>query len=123
MAVTNVTSFGRSGLSDWVVQRVSAVVLALYLIFIVGYLLVTPDVDYAAWTALHSGFCVRLLSLFAVLALAAHAWIGLWAVLTDYVTVRLLGPKATPIRVFLQLGMIAVTLSYVVWAIAILWGK
>ena len=34
MAVTNVTSFGRSGLSDWIVQRVSGVVLTVYLVVI-----------------------------------------------------------------------------------------
>ena len=122
MAVGNVTSFGRSGLSDWLVQRVSAVVMTVYLVFIFAYLVCGGDVSYADWKTLHSHFLVRLLSLFAILSLAAHAWIGLWAVLTDYVTVRLMGPKATAIRVFLQLGMIAVILAYVVWAIAILWG-
>jgi succinate dehydrogenase / fumarate reductase membrane anchor subunit len=122
MAVGNVTSFGRSGLSDWLVQRVSAVVMTVYLIFIFGYLVCGGDVSYGDWKTLHSHFLVRLLSLFAILSLAAHAWIGLWAVLTDYVTVRLMGPKATAIRVFLQLGMIAVILAYVVWAFAILWG-
>jgi len=122
MAVRNVTSFGRSGLSDWLLQRVSAVVMVVYLVFIVAYVLSAGEVNYSDWKSLHQHFLVRLLSLFAVLSLAVHAWIGLWAVLTDYVTVRLLGPKATPIRVFLQLAMIAVTLTYVVWAIAILWG-
>lgn len=122
MAVGNVTSFGRSGLSDWLVQRVSAVVMTIYLVFVVGYLLISGEVTYLEWKALHSHFLVRLLSLFAMLSLAAHAWIGMWAVFTDYVTVRLLGPRATVLRVFLQLGMIAVTLAYVVWAIAILWG-
>ncbi len=123
MAVTNVTSFGRSGLSDWVVQRASGVVLTVYLLVIAAYLLFTPEVDYASWKELHSGLCIRLLTVFAVLSLAAHAWIGMWGVLTDYVTVRLMGPKATLLRVFLQLGMIAVIFVYVVWTVAILWGK
>jgi len=123
MAVTNVTSFGRSGLSDWVVQRVSGVVLTVYLLVIAAYLLLTPELDYASWKALNSGLCMRLLTVFAVLSLAAHAWIGMWGVLTDYVTVRLMGPKATLLRVFLQLGMIAVIFVYVVWTVAILWGN
>ena len=123
MAVTNVTSFGRSGLSDWVVQRVSGVVLTIYLLVVAAYLLLTPEVDYASWKELHNGLCMRLLTVFAVLSLAAHAWIGMWGVLTDYVTVRLMGPKATLLRVFLQLGMIAVIFVYVVWTVAILWGK
>ena len=123
MAVTNVTSFGRSGLSDFVVQRVSGVVLTIYLLVITGYLLLTPEVDFASWKELNSGLCIRLLTVFAVLSLAAHAWIGMWGVLTDYVTVRLMGPKATFLRVFLQLGMIAVIFVYVVWTVAILWGN
>ena len=123
MAVTNVTSFGRSGLSDWVVQRASGVVLTVYLLVIAAYLLLTPEVDYASWKELHNGLCIRLLTVFAVLSLAAHAWIGMWGVLTDYVTVRLMGPKATLLRVFLQLGMIAVIFVYVVWTVAILWGN
>lgn len=122
MAVNNVTSFGRSGLSDWLIQRVSAVVLAVYVVFVVGFFFTSNEVTYLDWKVLHSHFLVRLLSIFAILSLAAHAWIGMWAVLTDYITVRLLGPKATFLRVFLQLGMIAVTLTYVIWAIAILWG-
>ncbi|MHC9036599.1 succinate dehydrogenase, hydrophobic membrane anchor protein, partial [Cobetia marina] len=40
--VNNITNFSRSGLSDWVLQRVSAVVLAAYSVFMVGYLLLHP---------------------------------------------------------------------------------
>lgn len=121
MAVDNVTSFGRSGLSDWLIQRVTAIVMTVYIVFIVAYMVYNGEINYADWKELHSYFLVRLGTLFAVLSLAAHAWIGLWAVLTDYVTVRMLGSVATPLRIFLQLGMIAITLSYVVWAISILW--
>ncbi|MCK9502992.1 MAG: succinate dehydrogenase, hydrophobic membrane anchor protein [Porticoccaceae bacterium] len=120
--VTNVTSFGRSGLSDWLIQRVTALVMAAYSVFLVVYLLLNPGLDYQQWQELHQCFLMRLFSLAAILSIAAHAWIGLWAVLTDYITVRLLGPKATALRVVFQLGMITVTLAYVVWAIDILWG-
>ncbi|MFP5414627.1 MAG: succinate dehydrogenase, hydrophobic membrane anchor protein, partial [Gammaproteobacteria bacterium] len=64
---------------------------------------------------------MRLFSLLAVLAMAAHAWIGLWAVLTDYVTVRLMGPRATVLRLLLQVGMVGALLAYVIWAVDILW--
>ncbi|MFT5038908.1 MAG: succinate dehydrogenase / fumarate reductase membrane anchor subunit [Flavobacteriaceae bacterium] len=120
--VTTVTSFGRSGLSDWLVQRVSAVVMTAYLIFIVGYLLLNSDVSYQQWAGLHSGLPMRMFSLLTMLSVAAHAWIGMWSVLTDYITVRTIGPKATAIRIFFQLGMIAMLLVYLLWAIDILWG-
>lgn len=122
MAVKPVTTFGRSGLSDWLIQRVSAVVIAVYTLVMVGYLATHTDLNYAQWAGLHQHFWMRLLTLLTVLAIAAHAWIGIWAVLTDYVTVRLLGPIATPLRVAAELGAIALILAYVVWAIDILWG-
>jgi succinate dehydrogenase / fumarate reductase membrane anchor subunit len=121
MAVTPVTNLGRSGLSDWLIQRVSAVVIALYTLWLTGYLLAHPDLTYAQWAGLHQYFPMRLFSLLAVLAMAAHAWIGLWAVLTDYVTVRLMGGRATVLRVLLQVGMVGALLAYVIWAVDILW--
>jgi succinate dehydrogenase / fumarate reductase membrane anchor subunit len=120
--ITNVTSFGRSGLSDWLLQRTTAIVMAAYVVFVTFYLLTNPDLQYDQWLALNSHICMKVLNVLTVLSIAIHAWIGLWAVLTDYVTVRLLGPKATPLRIIFQLGMILVTLVYVIWALDIVWG-
>ena len=120
--VTNVTSFSRSGLSDWLLQRITAIIMAAYSVFIVIYLLINPDLDYGQWVALHENILMKLFSLATVISIAIHAWIGLWSVLTDYITVRLLGPRATPLRIVLELGMIIVTLVFVVWGIDILWG-
>ena len=120
--VTTVTSLGRSGLSDWLFQRLSALIMTAYLIFIVAYFYINPDLSYQQWVGLHSSLPMRIFSLLTILSIAGHAWIGMWCVLTDYVTVRLIGPKATAIRMILQLIMIAITLLYVIWAIDILWG-
>mgnify|MGYP000013476928 FL=1 len=120
--ITNVTSFSRSGLSDWLLQRVTAVVMAAYTVFITAYLLFNSGLEYSQWLGLHSHIAMKIFNVLTVLSIAVHAWIGLWAVLTDYVTERLLGPKATALRIFLQLGMITVTLVYVIWALDIVWG-
>ena len=120
--VSSVTSLGRSGLSDWLVQRVSALVMTAYIFFMVGYFVINPSPSFEQLQALHGSLAMRIFSLLTILSIAAHAWIGMWCVLTDYITVRLIGPKATPIRMFLQLAMIALILLYVVWAIDILWG-
>lgn len=119
--VTSVTNLGRSGLSDWVVQRVTAVVLAAYTIFLVGYIVCTPEVTYHNWSALFSNFWMRVFSLIALVSTVAHAWIGLWAVLTDYVTNRLMGPKATVMRAIVLFVYALVTVGFVVWGIDILW--
>ena len=120
--VKSVTSLGRSGLSDWLLQRVSALIMSAYLIFMVGFFVLNPSPSYEQWSGLHSSLAMRIFSLLTILSIAAHAWIGIWCVLTDYITVRLIGPKATPLRMFLQLAMIAVILFYVVWTLDILWG-
>lgn len=120
--VTAVTSFGRSGLYDWLIQRVSAVVLAAYVIFLAGFILYTPEVGYEQWKLLFSQLWMRVFSLITLLAVLAHAWIGLWAVLTDYVTARMMGAKATVLRVIAQMALGVVTMTYLVWGLEILWG-
>ena len=52
--VTTVTSLGRSGLSDWMIQRISAWVMTAYLVFIVGYFISNPNLNYAQWAELNS---------------------------------------------------------------------
>lgn len=120
--VTAVTNLGRSGLSDWLIQRFTAVLMAAYGIFIVGVLVANPEMDYQQWSAIFSQLWVRIFSMATVLAIVAHGWIGLWGVLTDYVTERMMGPKATIMRV-MAMGLYAlVTISYLIWGIEVLWG-
>ena len=47
--VTSVTSFGRSGLYDWVVQRFTAIVLLAYTLCVGSFVLLHPHLDYATW--------------------------------------------------------------------------
>ncbi|MEW5249587.1 succinate dehydrogenase, hydrophobic membrane anchor protein [Microbulbifer sp. 2201CG32-9] len=120
--VTTVTSFGRSGTFDWLYQRVTAVVLVAYTLFIVGFIALSDGFGYGSWSALFSQLWMRIFSLVALISTVVHAWIGLWSVLTDYITNRMLGPKATVLRVLAQMLLGAVAVIYVVWGIEILWG-
>lgn len=121
--VTNVTSFGRSGLSDWVLQRVSAVILGVYTLFLVYWLLVHPEVSYEQWSALFESTAMRIFTLLALLSLVAHAWVGVWTVATDYLTPLSLGKYATVVRFLVQCAVIIALFVYLVWGIQILWGN
>jgi succinate dehydrogenase / fumarate reductase membrane anchor subunit len=123
VVMKSATSFSRSGVSDWILQRVSAVILAVYFVVIVGWLICAGEVTYTAWHDFMTTTCMRIFSLLAILAFAAHAWIGMWTVFTDYLTVRQMGSKASFIRLFAQIGMALVIFVYVVWGIMILWGN
>ena len=118
--VTAVTSLARSGLADWLVQRVSAVILLAYFAY-VGALLVS-GVDYAGWSALFDRSWMKVFTLLALLSLAAHAWIGMWSVLTDYLTERLLGTVGNVLRIALQLLISLSLVVYVIWGIQVVWA-
>jgi succinate dehydrogenase / fumarate reductase membrane anchor subunit len=119
----NATSYSRSGLSDWLVQRASAYILAAYFFVILSFLICQHGTNYSDWHGFMTWVPMRIFSLLAVLALAGHAWVGIWTVLTDYITERQMGAKATILRLVLQLGMALSIFVYVVWGIQILWGN
>lgn len=120
--VKNVMSFGRSGLSDWVIQRVSAVILGVYFVGLLGFMVITPDLGYAEWQALFSSTWMRIASLAALLALCAHAWIGMWTIATDYLNNYMIGSKGTVIRFVFQAACVLLIFIYLVWGVQILWG-
>ena len=114
--------FAFTGPSNWKVQRITSILMAVYLFFIVGYLMTNPALTYDQWSELNSLLPMRVFTLLVVAAVAFHAWIGMRCVFTDYITVRLIGPKANGLRNTLQLGLAFMLLFYVLWTIKILWG-
>ncbi len=113
--VTVATSFGRSGLHDWVVQRISAVILATYTSYLFYILIFSTELSEAMWKALFADELFRVFSILALLSLVAHAWIGLWTVSTDYI-------KPLAIRFLFQAFVILFCLSNLIWGVQILWG-
>ena len=118
--VTSVTNLSRTGLSDWLIQRVSSLILLAYFLFI-GYH-VAGTVTYTSWQMLHSQTWVKVFTLMAALSLAAHSWIGLWSVFTDYLTERMLGPKGNVVRLICQVCVSLLLVAYVVWVVVIIWN-
>ena len=120
--VTNATSLGRSGLFDWLIQRISALLLLAWAVCILASLLFTPDLDYAQWRAQFDSPAMQIFSLIALLSLCAHAWVGIWTVTTDYLNEAHLGRAGALIRLLTQSACALLTLVYLLWGIRILWG-
>ncbi len=114
-SVKAVTSLGRSGLQDWMIQRISAVVLAVYTLYLFYFLLMATSLSYQLWQALFQDAFFKVFSLLALLSLILHAWIGLWTVSTDYI-------KPAAIRFLFQSLLILFCLSSLIWGAQILWG-
>lgn len=120
--VINVTNFSRSGLYDWMAQRVSAVILAVYTLFLLGYLFFSSDLTYSEWQSLFSSTGMRVFSLLALVALSVHAWVGMWTISTDYLTPMALGKLATVVRFLFQAACGIAMFAFFVWGVQILWG-
>ncbi|MFZ1852844.1 MAG: succinate dehydrogenase, hydrophobic membrane anchor protein [Nitrosomonas sp.] len=105
------------GLKDWLIQRITAVLMVLYVIFIVILLLTTagPYSDYTAWKNLFNHQWMRFATLIFFICLFWHAWIGIRNILMDYV-------HATAVRLTLQILVIVSLLFYTVWTADILWN-
>jgi len=113
--VKSVTSLGRSGLHDWLWQRVSALVIASYVIFMAIYFVSHQGLTYADWQFLFTHTGVKLYTLVFLVGLSAHAWIGLWTVATDYV-------KPMTIRFAVQSAIIIASVMYFLWGVQIIWS-
>ena len=103
------------GLRDWLIQRITAVVMVLYTLGMAGYLLLQPVIDYDAWTLLFSNNVVRTFSLLFLLSLFYHAWIGMRDIAMDYI-------KPVAIRLSFHVLVILALLLYMIWSVQILWG-
>lgn len=113
--VLNQATLKRNGVQDYVSLRTTAFIIAAYSIFIVGYLLLTPDITFQKWQGLFSNIAVKAATLVTLVCIMIHTTIGLWQVMTDYV-------KNTIMRSVLGFGLNLMALAYVAIGLFVLWG-
>jgi succinate dehydrogenase / fumarate reductase, membrane anchor subunit len=104
-----------NGLRDWLVQRITSVILAIYVLMLAGIFLWHPAFDFFALRDLFNSTWMRMFSVIALLSLFLHAWVGIWTVITDYL-------KSIAMRIAAQTFVVLVLLIYLLWGIEILWG-
>ncbi|MBO1519133.1 succinate dehydrogenase, hydrophobic membrane anchor protein [Oceanisphaera pacifica] len=112
--VTNSASFGRSGVHDFMLLRVTAVIMTLYTLYLVGFIAFN-DITYDVWVGFFAKTFTKVFTLLALLSVLVHAWIGAWQVLSDYV-------KCAMLRGAAQFGVVVLLLVYVMTGIVVLWG-
>ena len=104
------------GWQDWLAQRVTAVIMAMFSFVFLGFFMVKGSVDYAEWRALFHSQLLRILALLFLFSLFYHAWIGIRDVLMDYV-------KPAGIRLTLEVLVLLFLASCSIWSVSILWGS
>ncbi len=103
------------GSMDWLAQRITAIVMVVYTIVLLGVLLWNGGLTHAQFDALLANVPFSLLSFLFMVALLYHAWVGVRDIYMDYI-------KPVGVRVLVQVLSIALLVAYLGWTIQILWG-
>jgi succinate dehydrogenase / fumarate reductase membrane anchor subunit len=102
------------GLRDWLSQRITALLMALYTLVLVVQLLFGPKLGYERWSAIFSAQWMRFATFVVIVALAVHAWVGMRDVWMDYI-------KPMWLRLLLQVATIVWLVGCTGWAVQVLW--
>ena len=102
------------GLRDWLAQRVTAVIMAVYTIIVLAVLLGGVPITYAVWKDLFAQGWMRVATLLFMASLAWHAWVGVRDILMDYI-------KPAGVRLALEVAVLLTIACYLGWTVQILW--
>lgn len=102
------------GLRDWIAQRATAIVMAIYTVIIVVAILIVRPGDSEAWRAIFANGFIKFTTFLFFLSLFYHAWVGIRDLWMDYI-------KSTGVRLILHVLTILALVGYSGWAAAILW--
>lgn len=109
-----VAKMSHRGLVDWLVQRVTALLIGAYTIFILIYFLSNQHTYFVQWHELFHHTAMKIFTFIVLLSVMWHAWIGLWTVLTDYV-------NHVALRLGLEIIILLLLVGYLAWGFEILW--
>ena len=102
------------GLRDWLAQRVTAVLMALFTVALLVQVLLPGPLDYDRWAGIFSQQWMKALTFVVILSLAYHAWVGMRDIWMDYV-------QPLGIRLGLHVFTSVWLLACAGWAIQVLW--
>ncbi len=103
------------GMRDWLSQRVTAVLMALFTVVVLAQLLLTRGpVGYDKWAGIFGAQWMKVLTFSVIAALLWHVWVGMRDVLMDYI-------KPIGVRLALQVFVIVWLTGCAGWAIQVLW--
>ena len=101
-----------SGIRAWMMQRLSAVYMALFTVGMSAYLYVQSPLTYPAWQQLFSQTWVQLSWALMFVLLILHAWVGVRDIIIDYV-------HHTGARLFLYGCVIFSLAAMMFWALQV----
>jgi succinate dehydrogenase / fumarate reductase membrane anchor subunit len=112
--VKRIVTGAHYGLRDWVMQRVTAVVMAVYTPLFLFALCCEMPLTYESWRSLFAQGWMRFATFLFLVSVFLHAWVGIRDILMDYI-------KPAGIRFTLEMLVILALVGYGGWAVQTLW--
>lgn len=103
------------GLRDWLSQRITAALMVLFTLLLLGQVLLTRGpIGYETWAGIFAAQWMKVLTFIVIIALAWHVWVGMRDIWMDYI-------KPVWLRLSLQVFTIVWLVGCAGWAIQVLW--
>ena len=101
------------GLAGFIGQRITSVVLTLW-VLLVGLSVLFGPLTYDKWAGLFAPLWMKIVTLIALFSLLYHAWIGVRNIWMDYI-------KPLWVRLSLETLTVLSLVAWAVWSVQILW--
>ena len=102
------------GLRDWLSQRVTAALIALFTLIVLAQVLMPGKLGYDRWAGIFSKQWMTVLTFVVIVSLLVHVWVGVRDIWMDYV-------KPVGLRLLLQVFGLVWLVGCAGWAIQVLW--
>ena len=102
------------GFRDWLSQRVTAGLMALFTLVLLVQVLLPGPMGYEKWAGIFAAQWMKVLTFSVIVALLYHVWVGMRDVWMDYI-------QPVAIRLVLQVFTIVWLVGCAGWAIQVLW--
>ena len=102
------------GLKDWILQRATAIIMALYTIVFLAVLVAAGPASFESWRGIFAHGFMKFITFLFFISLFYHVWIGMRDIWMDYV-------KPDGLRLLFLVATAALLVGYAGWAVQILW--
>ncbi len=103
------------GLRDWLAQRVTAALMALFTLLVLAQVLLAKGpIGYDKWAGIFSPQWMKVLTLVVIIAMLYHVWVGMRDIWMDYI-------KPVGLRLGLQVFTLVWLIACAGWGIQVLW--
>ncbi|NQW58856.1 MAG: succinate dehydrogenase, hydrophobic membrane anchor protein [Polynucleobacter sp.] len=102
------------GLTEWLLQRVTAVIMAVYALLLLVVYFIFGNPSYEGWSSLFANQFMKILTLLTFFSLFYHAWVGIRDIWMDYI-------PATGVRLVLQTLTVLWLVGCLAYSAQILW--